>query len=211
MTTMHARPATRRRRLKPEARRDQIVETATRLVVEQGYASVTLSAIADEVGVQKSSVLHHFPSMAHIMCAVLERRDLEEPFPIENGHLRLDPSDARAVITSVFLRNLQQPELIRLYAVLGVEAMDESHPAHAFFVERSENGRQFLAELLRWRADPDASAVELIAFWQGLETEILRIKDLDYMAVWNSFCDQFFEGALRRSRPTWPTSRSATS
>lgn len=197
MTSVEPKVRARRSRLKPEDRREQIIDVATRLVIENGHDSVTLAEIADEVGVQKSSVLHHFPSMPHIMCAVLERRDLNQPFLaeesfVENTFLGTGPAEAREIVNEIFFRNVQQPELIRLYAVLGAQAIDESHPARSYFVERGRNSRQWLAQLLSWKTDPATSALELLAFWQGLELEIVRAEALDYFAAWDSFCDRFF-------------------
>ena len=192
MTSVPTQARVLRRRLKPADRRDQIVEVATRLVNELGYANVTLGGIADAVGVQKSSVLHHFPSMAHIMCAVLLKRDIAEPFPLDKDYRSVGPSEARDLVTAGFLQNLEQPELIRLYAVLGAEAMDETHPAHSYFLDRSRNSRKFLTDMLSWKDEPEIAGLELLAFWQGLELELVRAESIDHLAAWNSFCDRFF-------------------
>ena len=55
--------------------------------------------------------------------------------------------------------------------------------------------KQALRELLAWKADPALAAVELLAFWQGLELEFLRDAELDMLRVWNQFCDRFFTAA----------------
>lgn len=42
--------------------RAQILKVATRLLAAHGFEGTTLQAVADEVGIRKPSVLHHFPS-----------------------------------------------------------------------------------------------------------------------------------------------------
>lgn len=42
--------------------RSKILETAARLFARQGFAGVSIQAIADRVGISKPSLLYHFPS-----------------------------------------------------------------------------------------------------------------------------------------------------
>lgn len=55
------------------AMRDRILSAAARLLAAHGFDGTTLQAVADEVGVRKPSVLHHFPSKDALRKAVLER------------------------------------------------------------------------------------------------------------------------------------------
>jgi AcrR family transcriptional regulator len=52
--------------------RDRILAASTRLFAERGFDGTPLQAIADEVGVTKPAVLHHFPSKDDLRAAVLE-------------------------------------------------------------------------------------------------------------------------------------------
>lgn len=50
-------------------RRTEIVRVATALFLEKGYAAASLSRIADEVGIRKASLYHHYPSKEALFVA----------------------------------------------------------------------------------------------------------------------------------------------
>lgn len=69
-------PASTRRRTRvatpaPEASRDRIRQAATRLFARYGYDAVSLQAIADEVGLHKSTLFHHYRSKLEIVDDVM--------------------------------------------------------------------------------------------------------------------------------------------
>ena len=49
-----------------------------------------------------------------------------------------------------------------------------------------------MRRLLAWKDDPETAAVELLAFWDGLEFSWVRDENVDFMAIWNRFGDRFF-------------------
>ncbi len=52
--------------------RTQILEAATRRFAAHGYGATSLSAIADDVGIRKASLLYHFPSKDELHRSVLD-------------------------------------------------------------------------------------------------------------------------------------------
>ena len=54
---------------------------------------------------------------------------------------------------AVIRHNSDVPGLVQLYSQMSVDAADEQHPAHAFFVERGENLRGLFASVLAARSE----------------------------------------------------------
>jgi TetR/AcrR family transcriptional regulator len=52
--------------------RARAITAATRLFAAQGFDATSVQAVADEVGVTKQAVLHHFPSKDNLRQAVLD-------------------------------------------------------------------------------------------------------------------------------------------
>src|SRR4029078_12821480 len=50
--------------------RDQILEVARDLFIDQGYDNTSLREIAERVGVTKAALYYHFPSKAEILVAL---------------------------------------------------------------------------------------------------------------------------------------------
>lgn len=181
-------------RLDPAVRRRQIVEEATRLIARSGFNGVSLADVANACDVRKSTILHYFPSMKALLVAILVGRDaryFHEDKPI--GDTPITARDAQAAVTTIFEENLRQREIIRLFHVLAAEALSPEHPAHDYFKERSQRARVGLLQILGWKADPVAGALELLAFWQGLELIWLTDQHADVLSAWQNFSDRFFE------------------
>lgn len=61
-----------RRRKNPELVRAALIDSAGRLALEQGLASVSVEAVAAAAGVTKGGFFHHFPSKQALIDAVFE-------------------------------------------------------------------------------------------------------------------------------------------
>lgn len=71
-TPRPAKPAEGRQALKSAATRAQIVEAAIRCLVKYGYARTTTPKIAEEAGVSRGAMTHHFASRLHVIQAAIE-------------------------------------------------------------------------------------------------------------------------------------------
>jgi AcrR family transcriptional regulator len=79
-------------RMAPEQRREQLIDAALVVILEQGYGGVSIEAIAREAGVTRPVIYDHFPNLARLLQALVER---EERISLEQLDVvvPLDPGD----------------------------------------------------------------------------------------------------------------------
>lgn len=136
--------------------RGQVLTTASRLFAERGFEATTVQAVADDVGVTKQAVLHHFPSKEQLRDAVLDAivahwnetlprlllaaTASEDRFEAVLGELRrffsTDPDRARLVLREVLDRPEQTSRTLRgplrawLNAIAGYIRAGQEHGKH---------------------------------------------------------------------------------
>jgi len=95
-SSRQAEPAARHRRpyaprLPPGQRREQLIDAALEVILERGYARISIEAIARTAGITRPVVYDHFPDLDRLLHAVVEReeqislRQLAEVVPDELG------------------------------------------------------------------------------------------------------------------------------
>lgn len=80
----------------PEQRREQLVDAALSVILEQGYGGVSIEAIARAAGVTRPVIYDHFPNLGRLLHALVER---EERYSREQLALVVpdDPGDSDPV------------------------------------------------------------------------------------------------------------------
>jgi AcrR family transcriptional regulator len=72
-TSRSGTQAVKARRLSPEARRAEILEAASRMIVEQGYLPLPLEQLARQAGASKALIYAYFPSQFALFNMLLQR------------------------------------------------------------------------------------------------------------------------------------------
>jgi len=62
-------------RMAPEQRREHLIDAALEVILERGYAGVSIEAIAREAGITRPVVYDHFPNLGRLLHAVIEREE----------------------------------------------------------------------------------------------------------------------------------------
>ena len=194
-------PSKPRQRLNPAERRREIIVAATRLISERGYRGVTLEAIAQEVGITKAGLQHHFASKTDLLISVLEARDEDD--------LSYALNDTAVVVTqeqflerwrAALQRTFERREIIRLFTVLAAESLDENHPAHEYFARRMQIGRREFREYMHdWFHDPDQAAVDFMSYLDGLQLAWLRDPTIDFRGHAIAFMELLLQGEKTRA------------
>lgn len=186
-----------------ERRRAAIIEQATEVFGEHGYAAGSLRSIAQRVGASPASLIQHFGTKEGLLVAVLEKWEAETATLTGTDRQGLDFFENLAELMEF---HIAHPGLLQLFLTLSIEAAEPSHPAHSFVMKRygeiralwegklrearnlkevSLSDQQIAAEIrvltavadgleLQWLLDGETPLVEL--FQSYLEQAILRWK-----------------------------------
>lgn len=114
----------RDRRLEQGARsRERILDSASRLMANRGYAATTISLISQDSGLPASSIYWHFASKEELLAAVMERGAERWLASLPSfKHFSGSVADRMAGVFSNFAMRLgEQPEFLRVYMLLALE------------------------------------------------------------------------------------------
>lgn len=167
--------------------RAQAVRAAAELFSTSGFHGTSIAQVATRAGLSQSGLLHHFPSKAALLAAVLEERDDTDGLFLsrEGGEppLGWDAFDALAALVA---RNSTRPELVGLFVRMSAEATDPQHPAHAWVQDHLAGVFSWLTDAVRTGQErgeisEDASPQDLarttIAVMDGLQQQWLLDPD----------------------------------
>jgi AcrR family transcriptional regulator len=131
-------------------RREQIIDAATAVFAEYGYAGGSLRTIADRVGVSPASVLQHFGSKEGLLMAVLEDWDHHT---VEARLTDVTGLDYFRRLPEVMGAHLANRGLLELFSTIAAEASSPSHPAREFIQRRYTDNIATLARQLQQAVD----------------------------------------------------------
>lgn len=191
---------TQRLRFKPEERVEQILDEAARLIGVRGYYGFTIQDLAQRCGLTNGGLLHYFGSKEGLLIALLKDRDRRDGEVVtamagwERGDVAHSFQSVLDLLHATVERNHTQPELIRLFAVLQTEAMNEGHPAYDYFLAREANTLDAFTQLLTPHvAQPRSVARQVAAIMMGLEQQWLRAdQGFDLVAEWDRAAANLF-------------------
>ncbi len=119
---MSARKSTPRPATRGDAKRQAITEAATQAFLSQGYAAVSMDAVAAEAGVSKRTVYNHFPSKRELFRAVVAQL-YAGLLEAERGGLPADDPPGRALprFARELLAHLRRPRVMGLLRLVVAE------------------------------------------------------------------------------------------
>jgi AcrR family transcriptional regulator len=149
----------------PEQRREQLIDAALTVILTEGYRGVSIEAIAREAGVTRPVVYDHFPNLARLLHALVEREEryslgqLEEVVPQDPGGR--EPVEFLSEGVRRFLDAVtSRPATWRLI-LLPLEGTPEIVREH---VERNRDRvRKQIEDLVRWSSEQGQLPADLDA------------------------------------------------
>ncbi|WP_144758800.1 TetR/AcrR family transcriptional regulator [Curtobacterium sp. 9128] len=164
-----------------ERRRQDILAAAVETFGAKGSTNGTLADIAEQVGMTRAGVLHHFGSKEALLRAVLEYRDRDDVAHLDGQQMPGGPAMfAHLVATS--LQNSLRPGIVQVYTVLSAESVTDDHPARAYFERRYRTLRSDIAAAFRELCAQehvtderriDTGAASILAVMDGLQLQWL--------------------------------------
>jgi AcrR family transcriptional regulator len=153
----------------PAERREQLIDAALTVILDQGYGGVSIEAVARAAGVTRPVVYDHFPNLGRLLQALVEREErysleqLEQVVPVDPRDR--DPTEVLAGGVGRFLLAVaSRPATWRLILLptVGTPAIVRQHVEtnRARILDR-------IQRLVRWAMErpelPDNLDVELTA------------------------------------------------
>jgi AcrR family transcriptional regulator len=123
----------------PCARREEILDVATKLFAEHGYADAETQALADGVGVGKGTIYRHFPSKRELFLAAVDRvmQRLHERLQAAIAEVE-DPIDRVERGIETFFSFLDDsPEFVELLVQERAQFSDRAKPTYLVHRERT--------------------------------------------------------------------------
>ena len=160
-------------------RRQEILAAGLAVFSASGFHKGSVRDIARRAGLSQAGLLHHFPSKAHLLRAVLTwrddiaRRQLGEPAPAGLDLIR------RLVALPAATRTR---ELVQLQVITSAEGVAAGHPVHGYVRHRQAAAVDTVREALEHAAargelrhdvDCAGTARMLVALMDGLRVQWL--------------------------------------
>jgi len=186
------------------ARREEILETALDVIGRKGYQNASLKQIAELVGVTPAALLHYFGSKEELFTEVLRKRDEHDGMMPQT----LNPVDGKSAFIDVIRHNTEVPGVVELFSRLSVDAVDPAHPAHQYFLERSEKLRESITDSFvhdaahRATLDPDTMARVIQAVADGLQLQWMIDRSVDMPGIIGALMDVLYPPTDQPETPT---------
>lgn len=158
------------------ATKKTIVARAAEAFARKGFYGASLRSIAQEAGVDHSTVLHHFGNKTNLLLAVIEWHDRQQVRAELPTRLSIE------ALVDAFVRaaesNRETPGLVQLLSILTAEAGSEDHPARPELQRRHQRLIALFAWVIRRQRGtlaidddltPEQRAAVILATWDGLQ------------------------------------------
>jgi AcrR family transcriptional regulator len=163
-------------------RRQQILDAAQNLIVQEGLEGFRIREVAERAGMHHASLLHYFPNRESLVRGIVDRIVASlERVPSPDTIASLSPRDTLHVhfqhvlaqmqtnpdmfvaLNELFLRAVRDDEVRRVLSATDVSW-------HGFLIPLLKNGMQ--QGVFRADIAPEAAAVIVTSFFKGLSIQL---------------------------------------
>lgn len=170
-----------------QKRRKRILRVAREHFTEYGFAGSSITAIATDVKISRSGLLHHFSDKEDLLGAVIKESKDWASARTRPWLRQPDGLGVLAAMIDLLSGDSCTQSHIKLAIRLSAEATHDSHPTHADVVEAYSCAHRMIASALHSAShhgyllndDPTTAASTLLATLTGLRTMQLRDPTID--------------------------------
>lgn len=132
------------------SKRNRILKTAGEMFIKQGFAKVSMDAIAAAVPVSKPTLYNNFSDKKELFAAVIREKcnDLAEEVEA-NIREETDPETALRNIGTKFLNMLMAPGAVKMHRIMIAESIEFPEMAKLFYKTGPERIHMLLEKYLK--------------------------------------------------------------
>lgn len=163
------------KRKKHEDRRDEILDTAMRVLAFEGNASATMRGIAERVGISLAAVQYYFPTRRELLRNTIERcigTDLRQMHDVSED-LDTNPQESLHKVVQIHFSSSRDPLISKFFTALWALASHEDELQEMMNEFYESECKKYAALIKRANSKLtqkvcDARAVLLMAQLEGL-------------------------------------------
>lgn len=135
---------------KSSSKKDRILEVASAMFIEHGYAAVTMEAIAEAAPVSKPTLYNHFTDKAALFFAVMGERSHRMFHEFQDKISRKkSPEETLKEIGEAFLDIILKPETIGMYRIMIGDGKNFPELGQLFYESGPKKSLTLLADYLK--------------------------------------------------------------
>lgn len=145
-------------------KREQILQGAMQVFLNQGYAATSMDRVATTAGVSKQTIYSHFQDKEGLFTALIQRVTLDRvQHHLGCDQLSGEPSTLLRRLAEAFLHEMSSEEYLNLLRIILAESLRFPELAQLYSRTVIQKGRQILSSYLQSHpelpiADPEAAA-----------------------------------------------------
>lgn len=136
-------------RPKSEEKRLNILMSASKLFLTQGFSSTSMAMVATKAGVSKQTVYSHFSNKDALFTAVIDYKC--QQYQLDEAHMgsiNQDPREVMIMFGNQIMSLLQDEQAIAMHRVVIGELATNPHVAELFYIAGPQNGMQLMSDYL---------------------------------------------------------------
>ncbi len=161
-------------RPKSVEKRNQILESASDLLLLNGFTATSMDLVAKQAGVSKQTVYSHFKNKDALFTAVIDKKCRE--YQMDEEHMCPSQYSAEQVLFNVgnqFVQLLMDPGVIAMYRLVIGEVTSNPHVAELFYQAGPQQAMDMLSLVMQ--AHPDLKLEKTHAdYWTSAFFNLLK-------------------------------------